>query len=101
MVLPNFLIAGAAASGTSFLSSILMQHTDIYLPKEMRPEPHFFYYSDKYAHGIEWYKKKWFSDVKKQSAIGERSSSYLSQRKRKRISQNLPNIKLIFVLRNP
>ena len=102
MVLPNFLIAGAAASGTSFLSSILMQHTDIYLPKEMRPEPHFFYYSDKYAHGVEWYKKKWFSDVKKQSAVGERSSSYLYHKESaKRISQNLPNIKLIFVLRNP
>ena len=102
MVLPNFLIAGAAASGTSFLSSILMQHTDIYLPKEMRPEPHFFYYSDKYTHGIEWYEKKWFSDVKEQSAIGERSSSYLYHKESaKRISQNLPNIKLIFVLRNP
>ena len=41
-------------------------------------------------------------DVKKQSAIGERSSSYLYHKESaKRISQNLPNIKLIFVLRNP
>ena len=102
MVLPNFLIAGAAASGTSFLSSILKQHKDVYLPKEMRPEPHFFYYSDKYCRGIEWYKRKWFSDVKNQIAVGERSSSYLYHKESaKRISQNLPNVKLIFVLRNP
>ena len=101
-MLPNFLIAGAAASGTSFLSSILKQHTDIYLPKEMRPEPHFFYYSDKYDRGIDWYKRKWFSEVKKQSAIGERSSSYLYHKESaKRIKENLPDIKLIFVLRNP
>jgi len=101
-VLPNFLIAGAAASGTSFLSSILKQHTDIYLPKEMRPEPHFFYYSDKYDRGIDWYKRKWFSEVNKQSAIGERSSSYLYHKESaKRINENLPDIKLIFVLRNP
>ena len=101
-MLPNFLIAGAAASGTSFLSSILTQHTDIYLPKEMRPEPHFFYYSDKYNRGIDWYERKWFSEVEKQSAIGERSSSYLYHKESaKRISHHLTNIKLIFVLRNP
>ena len=38
---PNFIIGGVAAGGTSFLSEILIQHPNIFLPKNMRPEPHF------------------------------------------------------------
>ncbi len=41
-VKPNFIIGGAAASGTSYLSATLVQHPQIYLPQEMRPEPLFF-----------------------------------------------------------
>ena len=43
-----FIIGGTAASGTSYLSATLVQHPQIYLPQEMRPEPHFFYKSWEY-----------------------------------------------------
>lgn len=101
-MLPNFIIGGTSAGGTSFLTSILLQHSNVYLPKEMRPEPHFFYYSHKYSNGIDWYKEKWFSDYSGQHAIGERSSSYLyHEESANRIKKHLPEIKLIFILRNP
>ncbi|KTD62013.1 sulfotransferase domain-containing protein [Legionella spiritensis] len=101
-MLPNFIIGGTSAAGTSFLTSILLQHPDVYLPKEMRPEPHFFYYTDKYAKGIEWYQSQWFSDYAGQKAAGERSSSYLYHEESAiRIRKHLPDVKLIFILRNP
>ena len=101
-MLPNFIIGGAAAAGTSFLSSILMQHEDVYLPKQMRPEPHYFHYSYHYKNPIEWYSQKWFSDWDGQKAVGERSSWYLAGPDcPARIFKHLPDVKLIFTIRDP
>lgn len=101
-MLPNFIIAGTAAAGTSFLTAILLQHKEVYLPKNMRPEPHFFYFSEKYKKGIGWYEEKWFSESRGQKAVGERSSSYFYHKDSAiRIAEHLPGVKLIFVLRNP
>jgi hypothetical protein len=101
-MLPNFIIAGGVATGTSFLSATLALHPDIYLPRIQRPEPNFFHYSWKFNQGIEWYQKMWFHEVGNQRAIGERSSLLLpSDVAAKRIKQALPDVKLIFCLRNP
>ena len=101
---PNFLIGGTAAGGTSFLSAILVQHPQIYLPKEMRPEPHYFFKSWEYQKGIHYYLTKWFSGVPDTAmAIGERSSSYLfgGEDVAKKIFDAYPNMKFVFTLRNP
>ena len=101
---PNFIIGGTAAGGTSFLSAILVQHPQIFLPKEMRPEPHYFYKSWEYQKGIEYYLTKWFSGVPDTAmAIGERSSSYLfgGEDVAKKIFDVYPNMKFVFTLRNP
>lgn len=101
-MLPNFLIAGGVATGTSFLSATLTHHPDIYLPIIQRPEPNFFHYSWKFNQGMDWYQKTWFHEVGKQRAIGERSSLLLpSNVAANRIKQMLPDVKLIFCLRNP
>lgn len=101
---PNFLIGGTAAGGTSFLSAILTQNEKIYLPREMRPEPHFFYKTWEYEKGIDYYLSRWFDVVPDSAvAVGERSSSYLygGQAVALRILANFPNMKFIFTLRNP
>ncbi len=101
-MLPNFIIAGGVATGTSFLSATLAHHPDIYLPKIQRPEPNFFHYSWKFNQGMEWYQKTWFHEVGNQRAVGERSSLLLpSDVAAKRIKQAVPDVKLIFCLRNP
>jgi hypothetical protein len=101
-VIPNFIIAGGVATGTSFLSATLANHPEIYLPKIQRPEPNFFHYSWKYEMGIDWYLEKWFSEVKGQKAVGERSSLLLpSQDAPTRLKNSFPEIKIIFCLRNP
>ena len=102
MHLPNFIIAGGVATGTSFLSATLACHPDIYLPKIQRPEPNFFHYSWKFAKGLDWYRKNWFHEVASQRAIGERSSLLLpSDVAATRIKETLPDVRLIFCLRNP
>ena len=101
---PNFLIGGAGTAGTSFLSSILMQKPEVYLPKNMRPEPHFFYKSWEFKKGKNYYLNKWFKNVPKDKiAIGERSSSYLfgSEEVANKIYSYYPKMKFVFVLRNP
>ncbi|MCB1562218.1 MAG: sulfotransferase [Alphaproteobacteria bacterium] len=101
---PNFLIGGTSAGGTSFLSAMLVQHPQIYLPKEMRPEPHYFYKSWEYEKGDEYFLERWFSAVNDDHiAIGERSSSYMFGGKdtAEKIAKFNPEMKLIFTVRNP
>ncbi|MBL7912849.1 MAG: sulfotransferase [Bacteroidia bacterium] len=99
---PNFIIGGTSAGGTSFLTAGIINHPEIYLPKEMRPEPHYFYKSWEYEKPFSYYEDKYFKDVKGQKAIGERSSSYMfGENVAERMYKHLPDIKLIFMLRNP
>ena len=102
-MLPNFIIGGSAAAGTSFLGSAIIQHPDIYLPYPMEPECHFFLKSWEYEQGLSYYQEKWFSDVSSEIAIGERSSSYLfgGDLVAQRIYEACPSVKLIFTVRNP
>ncbi|MCG8547418.1 MAG: sulfotransferase domain-containing protein [Alphaproteobacteria bacterium] len=102
-MLPNFIIGGTPAGGTSFLGAAIAQHPEIYLPYPMEPECHFFYKSWEYEQGLEYYQRKWFADVDGERAVGERSSSYLfgGATVAERISAALPDVKLIFTLRNP
>ena len=100
--LPNFLICGTAAGGTSYLTSGLLTHPEIYLSQPIVPEPHFFYKSWEYKKGISYYRKKYFNNVVNEKAIGERSSSYMFNKKvPRRIHKYLPQVKIIFMLRNP
>jgi hypothetical protein len=102
MILPKFVIAGGMPAGTSFLSTALKNHPEIYLPKVQRPEPNFFHYTWKYRKGIEWYSKTLFSDVSNEKAIGERSSLLLTSKAAiQRMKKHIPDAKLIFCLRNP
>jgi hypothetical protein len=101
--IPNFLIGGSIAGGTSFLSNALLHHPDVFLPRITRPEPGFFCKSWEYAKSLDYYRQKWFADYAGQPACGERSSLYLhgGETVARRIKASLPEVKLIFTLRNP
>ena len=96
MTLPNFLIAGAPKSGTSSLREYLRSHPDVFMyPREIN---FFDCYFDK---GIKWY-EKFFKNCKKEKMIGEKSPTYMySKNVPERLHQFNPEIKLIFLLRNP
>lgn len=102
MNLPNFIIAGGVATGTGFLSAALVQHPDVYLPRRQRPEPNFFCYSWKFNRGLRYYADEWFAEYSGERAVGERSSLLLTCADApERIGGLLPQVRLIFCLRNP
>jgi len=102
MRLPDFLIIGAARCGTTSLYEYLRAHPNIYLPKNKRPEPHFFYKEAEYVKGLAYYSDKYFKDVDTHLKAGEASTSNIYKPiAAQRINKHLPQVKLILMLRNP
>ena len=111
--LPNFLVIGAAKSGTTSLYHYLREHPQIYMSPVKEPE--FFSYmgekidrrDPRLAPAIfaitEWKDyEALFKNVRNETAVGEASPGYIySPEAPKRIKQFLPQAKLIAVLRNP
>ncbi|NET48756.1 MAG: sulfotransferase, partial [Merismopedia sp. SIO2A8] len=118
---PNFLIIGAAKSGTTALHYYLGQHPDIFMTR--KKEPKFFTFEGEEATldgpvdaagqkryddirqgsicNIEAYHDL-FTDVTHETALGESSPLYLyCPRSAQRIYDYNPEMKLIAILRNP
>lgn len=99
---PNFLIIGAARSGTTTLYNCLKKHPLIYLPTNKRPEPHFFLKKKEFKKGYEHYIRKYFMNSLQTQIRGEASTSYLFQKNvPARIYKYIPDCKFITMLRNP
>jgi hypothetical protein len=93
---PSFLIIGAAKSATTWLAQSLARHPSLFVHPE---EVHFF--SRHYDRGQGWYLEH-FEDSPNARQIGEKSNTYLSDPlAAERINKDLPQGKLIAVLRNP
>jgi hypothetical protein len=100
--LPGFIIGGAPRSGTTWLYQALDRHPQIFMAKPVKPEPKFFLMDDLYEKGLEFYSKNWFSGATSGQVCGEKSTNYLeSPIAAQRIKGCLPQVKLIFILRNP
>jgi len=94
---PDFLICGAARSGTTSLYTYICQHPLV--TAASRKEIHFFDLF--YEKGIQWYKTQ-FGTVKEGCLVGEASPSYMCLPGiAEKIASALPDVKLIFILRNP
>jgi len=118
--LPSFLIVGAMKSGTVSLHHILRQHKDVFMPAQeifffdiddIEQHPDFFVmtssgwsfhdYQQNFEAYLSWY-RSFFKDARKDQLVGERSTTYMaSQKAPYRIAQLLPNIMLVFMLRDP
>lgn len=101
MMKPNYLVIGAAKAGTTTLCNFLGQHPEVYMFPHK--ETHFF--SLYYERGIEWYYSK-FNPPQGAKAIGEGSPTYSEGNSEnsevvQRIAQNLPEAKLIYIVRHP
>jgi glycosyltransferase involved in cell wall biosynthesis len=94
--LPAFIIAGAKKCGTTTLHHLLAARPDVFLP---RREVGFFYTDadlplSAYTH--------LFEGVPRGTLCGERSTMYFtSSRGAQRIAATIPDVKLIFLLRDP
>ena len=117
MNMPNFLLIGAAKSGTSSLYYYLKQHPDIFMPASRdQKEPDFFtlegqtqerlgpFGSFQMKSAITDLKtyQQLFTDVNDEKAIGEASTSYIySQTAAQRIHNYIPDAKIVAILRDP
>jgi len=101
LIKPDFIIAGAPKTGTSSLARYLnlVQNISCVTTVEDGGEPHYF--SNRYSRGHEWYSGLFESFVK-ENIYGEKSVSYMVvAQSAKRIKEYCPDVKLIFLLRNP
>ena len=73
MLKPQFIIIGAAKSGTTTLYQYLCRHPQIFMstPKE----PDFFSVDSHFARGMDWYESL-FQDAKLDQICGEASTTY-------------------------
>ncbi len=111
MTLPNFLIIGAAKSGTTAIYTYLKQHPEIYMSprKELRyfsnitppPEDVPKDYIHESVQTLEAY-ERYFDGVTDERIYGESSPMYLyTPGTAERIKTTLPDVKLFAILRNP
>jgi hypothetical protein len=99
---PNFIVIGSMKCGTTTLCHLLGQHPGVFMSHSKEPE--FFCKKEIYSRGWDWYLSL-FADVKKETAIGEGSTSYtkapLFSQVPERISKHLPHVRLIYIVRHP
>lgn len=103
--LPDFLIIGEQKCGTGWIRDRLREHPDVFLPPR---ELKFFSHKANYAKGIQHYAKHFSSAT--QPVIGEKSPEYfwpnsgladLNKDIFGLINQNLPEARIVLVLRDP
>jgi hypothetical protein len=118
--LPDFIIGGAMKSGTSTLHRLLAKHENIFIPggeihffdlDEVEQHADFFdgssgqwqnrNYDAHFEENLAWY-ERFFEEARTEQRVGEDSTTYLpSSRAPRRIRELLPDVKLIFLLRDP
>lgn len=101
--MPTFIIGGAPRSGTSWLYELLNTNPKIRMISPRQPEPKFFLDKTQYDQGAKFYYEKYLASLPEADMYGEKSSNYLEKAPEvaPRIFKIFPNVKLIFILRNP
>ena len=96
--LPDFIIAGVRKCGTSSVHQWLGEHPQIFVPPMTKE---LFFFDRLWDRGPEWYMRH-FRNAPPQSICGEATPTYFSHPEAaQRIKQTVPDVKLVFVFRNP
>lgn len=100
---PNFLVIGAARSGTTSLFQYLDPHPQIYMSQVK--ELNFFSNERFWNKGFGWYESRFARAPAATEAIGEASTSYtkapFTEDVVQRIYDYRPDMKLIYIVRDP
>ncbi len=99
----SFMVPGISKCGTTTLCALLNQHPQLYLPQAPRKEPALFVLAD--------YRSLWstyrdlFDDAIPEALLGEGSTLYsvaeFEELARQRVLLHYPDIRLIFIVRDP
>ncbi len=97
---PSFIVIGGMKCGSTSLDYYLKAHPQIAMPKKELD-----YFSLNYQKGSDWYLSKFPASCKTECIFGETSVSYAKFPHHKdvpaRIFTDIPNAKLIYILRDP
>lgn len=99
---PTFLVVGAMKAGTTSLHRYLAGHPEVFMsdPKELD----FFVEEKNWCRGWDWYRSH-FAEGQMTAARGESSTNYAKHPRfpdvPERIASLLPDLKLIYLLRDP
>jgi len=74
--LPNFLIIGAAKSGTTSLFNIVAQHPNVF--SSQIKETRFFSDDQRFLRGVGWYQETHFKNIRNQAVRMEGTPAYLT-----------------------
>ncbi len=100
--LPTFLVIGAQKSGTTSLYRYLRDHPEVQLSRWK--EPGFFVEEQTWDRGLDWYRSL-FEGGEDAIAVGEASTSYTMfpffAGVPERIATTLPDVRLVYLLRDP
>ena len=100
--IPNFLVIGAMKAGTTSLFHYLNAHPEVYMSP--LKELDFFVEDGNWRRGTRWYAKQ-FKAAGDSLAVGEASTAYSKYPTvtgvPERIARLLPNVRLIYLLRDP
>ena len=94
--LPTFIVGGGIRCATGWIRECLSEHPEVYMqPKET----HFF--DQHFEESLEWY-SQFFTEHGNKQIIGEKTASYLHDNTvADKIKKTIPDIKLVFCLRDP
>ena len=101
-MLPNFLVVGAAKSGTTSLYRYLRDHPQVFMAESK--ELKFFSSKTRWRLGPGWYARQ-FEAAGDAVAVGEASPSYtrhpLHQGVPERVARVIPDARLVYLVRHP
>ncbi len=96
--LPDFIVAGVRKCGSTWLHQCLGEHPEIFVPPMTKE---IFFFDRHWQRGTEWY-ARFFANAGAGQICGEATPSYFAHPlTAERIKRAVPNVKLIFVFRNP
>jgi hypothetical protein len=91
------MYAGTAKAASTWIYQCLYEHPDILMPENDTVN----YFNINYHHDDSWY-QDYFAAHDGESVVGEASTGYLEHPKSpERIAKTLPDVRLVFCLRNP
>lgn len=100
---PDVIIGGAPRSGTTFLCEALSKHPDVFIPRPFAPEPKVCLtaHPDGAAGLLSRY-RNFYGSAPREAVWVEKTTNYFEDDDaRRRIAALLPDVKLIFLLREP
>lgn len=99
MLLPDFIIVGAAKCGTKALWYNLDKHPEIYMATQNHHTIEIHFWGDRFrSRGLQWYSSRF----KPGKINGEKAVSYFRNRKAlEDIKRHIPNVKIFLCVRNP